>query len=121
MTVQENLCKAVLSARMADEKKAEDIIVLDLKGVCTFTDYFVICTGSTSLQLKAMADGIRKSLKNEGYGSPAMDGERQASWIALDYGDVVVHLMHPESREYYRLEDLWGDGKAVDWAEAAAA
>lgn len=115
-----NLRKAALAARAADDKKGEGIVVLDLRGVCTFTDYFVIASGTSYLQLRAMAEAIRESLRADGHGTPAVDGERQATWIALDYDDVVVHLMQPESRDYYRLEDLWGDGKVVEWVEEAA-
>jgi len=118
--VLKNLRKAALAARAADDKKGEGIVVLDLRGVCTFTDYFVIASGTSYLQLRAMAEAIRESLRADGHGTPAVDGERQATWIALDYDDVVVHLMQPESRDYYRLEDLWGDGKVVEWVEEAA-
>ncbi|MDK2972757.1 MAG: ribosome-associated protein [Candidatus Sumerlaeota bacterium] len=120
-TVSESTERARRAARLADEKKAEDIVVLDVTGVCTFCDAFVVATGSTGLQLRAIADSIIMGLKADDGFKPAVDGERNASWVVLDYGDVVVHLMSQEAREFYRLEDLWGDGKQIDWQDADAA
>lgn len=108
--------RAIQAARLADSKKAEDIDVLDLRGVCTFTDAFVICTGATRLQLKAIGDAIVNGIKEIDNSTPLQDGARSSTWAVLDYGDFVVHIMSPESRDYYRIEDIWGDGKAIDWA-----
>ncbi|MBX3727549.1 MAG: ribosome silencing factor [Candidatus Sumerlaeia bacterium] len=112
--------KACQAARLADDKKAEDIVVLDVADNCTFCDAFVVCTGSTRLQLRAIATGILEGLRVEG-GKPAIDGERNANWVVLDYGDVVVHVMSAEARAFYRLEDLWGDGRTLDWQDTGAA
>lgn len=117
--MRDSIQKAILAARAADDKKGEEIAVIDLDGVCTFTDAFVIVTGQSNLQLRALAEGIRESLAASGSNRPTIDGERQASWMAMDYGDVVVHLMTPDIRGYYRLEDLWGDGQAIDWRQPA--
>ncbi len=117
----EAIDKAVLAARKADDKKAEDITVLDLRGICTFTDAFVICTGSSSLQLRAISNSIDDGLRDVGIRKSTVDGSHHGSWIVMDYGDVVVHIMTPESRDYYRLEGLWGDGKEIGWEEAERA
>ncbi len=111
----ETLLKAALAAKLADEKKGEDIKVLELQGLCNFTDAFVICTGKNRLHLKAIADSITDGLKQMGVTRPLQDGYRNANWTVLDYGDIIVHIMSEESREFYRLEHLWGDAVAVDW------
>lgn len=119
--VLESIDKARHAARLADDKKAENIVALDLHNVCSFTDAFVICTGSTRLQLRAIADGIVEGLRGMGCGKPSMDGERNATWLVLDYGDVVIHIMSPDARDYYQLENLWGDGQEIDWQSAETA
>lgn len=110
--------KAVLAARFADDKKAEEITVLDVVGVCTFTDTFVICTGTTSIQLRAISEGVRMGLAEKADVRPGgVDGVRHANWVVMDYGDFVVHIMSRESRDYYQLENLWGDGRPVEWQD----
>jgi ribosome-associated protein len=112
--------KAAHAARFADDKKAEQIVALDLDGICTFTDAFMICTGATRLQLRAIAHGIIEGLGALGVPKPVLDGERNATWMVLDYGDVIVHIMSHDAREYYQLESLWGDGREVDWPAVSA-
>lgn len=94
-----------------EEKKGEDILLLDLIGVCGFTDYFVICTGSSARTLKALAEEIRLQVKNrhakQGY---KVEGDAASGWVLVDYGDVILHLFSPSLRDYYRLEELWRDG-----------
>ena len=113
--------RAIQAARLADSKKAEEIQVLDLSGICTFTDAFVICSGATRLQLKAIGETIIKGIKDLDESTPLQDGIRSATWAVLDYGDFVVHIMSPEARNYYRLEDIWGDAKTVEWLKTQAA
>jgi len=97
-------------AALAGDKKAHDIVELDLRGVLGYTDYFVVCTGNTERQTKAIHDGILRGLKDEGSLIPRrVEGLTQARWILMDYLDVVVHIFTPETREYYRLEALWGE------------
>ena len=111
--------KAVHAARFASDKKGEEITVLDLQGVCTFTDAFVVVTGTTSVQLRAMAESIKLGIADMEKGErPIIEGDQHASWIVMDYGDIFVHLMDPEAREFYDLESLWGDGKTVEWETA---
>jgi ribosome-associated protein len=113
--VHESIQKAVEAARLADAKKADDIVVIDMREVCSFTDSFVIATGASNLQLRAIRNSIEEGLGRMGFKAGALEGNHNSSWIVMDYGDVVVHLMSPESREFYRLESLWGDGPEVLW------
>jgi ribosome-associated protein len=96
--------------RLADDKKAIDVVELDLRGVLGYTDYFLICSGNTGRQTKAIHDGILEGLKHEhGMLPRRVEGVGRADWILMDYLDVVVHIFTPEARDYYRLEELWGE------------
>jgi ribosome-associated protein len=100
-------------ARLAGEKKAIDLVELDLRGVLGYTDYFLICSGNTTRQTKAIHDGILEGLKHEHATIPRrVEGASRADWILMDYLDVVVHIFTPEARDYYRLEQLWGEAPA---------
>jgi ribosome-associated protein len=97
-------------ARLAADKKAIDVVELDLRGVLGYTDYFLICSGNTTRQTKAIHDGILEGLKREHGTIPRrVEGAGRADWILMDYLDVVVHIFTPEARDYYRLEQLWGE------------
>jgi ribosome-associated protein len=97
-------------AAIAADRKAIDIRVIDLRGIVSYTDFFVICGGNTERQAKAIHDAIYRELKDEdGLLPRRSEGEREARWILLDYLDCVVHIFTPETREYYRLEQLWGE------------
>lgn len=96
------------------DKKAEDVLVLDLRGLCDFTDYFVICHGSTSRQVLAIADAIEERIREEDRRKPKhVEGRRVADWVLMDFIDVVVHVFQDEKREFYGLERLWGDARRV--------
>jgi len=99
--------KVRLMVEAADAVKAEDILVLDVSGLTIITDFFLICTGKSSIQIRAIADRIEEKLRNAGERKLRMEGRQEATWILMDYGDVVVHVMSAEQREFYRLEDLW--------------
>jgi ribosome-associated protein len=102
-------------AEIASDKKAIDIRVIDLRGIVSYTDFFVIASGNTERQAKAIHDAIHEELKKGGDERllpRRTEGEREARWILLDYWDVVVHIFTPEAREYYRLENLWGEAPA---------
>ena len=102
-------------ASIASDKKALDIRVIDLRGIVSYTDFFVICSGNTERQAKAIHDGIYEELKNDGADRllpRRTEGDREARWILMDYWDVVVHIFTPEARKYYRLENLWGEAPA---------
>jgi ribosome-associated protein len=108
---------ALRIARLAEEKLASDIVVLDMREHCSFTDYFVICTGRNPRQTLAIADEVAETLKREERVLPrSRAGGREGTWVLLDYLDVVVHVFTPEARDFYRLEQLWGDVPAVELA-----
>ena len=119
----EQLAAAI--AGFADDKKASSIVELDLRSVIDYTDYFVICSGGSDRQVKAIHDGIHLACKNELGLLPArVDGLMGAQWVLMDYLDVIVHIFMPEVREYYALERLWGEVPARELgapAEAAGA
>jgi ribosome-associated protein len=99
-----------LIAGYALDKKAQDVVALDLRGVSAFTDGFVICTGTSDRQAKAIHDAIHFGLKKEhGLLPRRVEGAQEARWILMDYFDVIVHVFVPETRDFYRLESLWGD------------
>jgi ribosome-associated protein len=94
----------------ASDVKAQNVVELDLRGVLGYTDYFVICSGNTDRQTKAIHDRIHQGLKKEhGLLPRRVEGLSEARWILLDYLDVVVHVFTPEARDFYRLEQLWGE------------
>ncbi len=100
-------------ARLAADKKAIDLVELDLRDVLGYTDYFVICSGNTGRQAKAIHDGIVEGLKREHGKLPRrVEGSADTGWILMDYLDVVVHIFTPETRDFYRLEQLWGEAPA---------
>jgi ribosome-associated protein len=107
-------------AALAQEKKAIGVVVLDLREVVGYTDYFIICSGNTSRQTKAIHDGILEGLKHDHELLPRrVEGATGAEWILMDYLDVVAHIFTPQAREYYRLEDLWGEAPVRAAAEGA--
>jgi len=100
-------------AAYAADKKAADIVELDLRGVVGYTDYFVICSGNTERQAKAIHAAIHEGMKKEhGVLPRRVEGLAEARWILMDYLDVVVHVFTPDTRAYYRLEQLWGEAPA---------
>jgi ribosome-associated protein len=101
---------ARLCAKLASDKKATDIVAIDLRKISGFTDFFVLCSASSEPQLKAVLGEIRDKLKVEhGVRPLAVDGFPMSQWVVLDYGDVVIHIFHENKRAFYALEDLWGD------------
>ena len=110
---QDTLAPEALANRIAEiaaDKKAADVRILDLRGIVGYTDYFVICSGNTERQTKAIHDAIHEELKKAHRLLPRrVEGDREARWVLMDYLDAVVHIFTPEAREYYRLEQLWGE------------
>jgi ribosome-associated protein len=99
-----------LAAAFAAEKKAIDMVALDLRGVAGYTDFFIICQGNTDRQAKAIHDGVHLGMKKAAGVFPRrVEGVSEARWILMDYLDVVVHVFTPETREFYRLDQLWGE------------
>ncbi|HTS65197.1 MAG TPA: ribosome silencing factor [Candidatus Acidoferrales bacterium] len=105
----------LIAVRAAESKKAADIKVLDLTGVTSFADYFVICTGGNQRQIQAISDEIGMQLKQQARELPkSVEGYNQAEWVLADYGDLLIHIFSPRAREYYDLERLWRSAKTVE-------
>ncbi len=111
----ENLDERVLAAlHAAGEKKAIDPVILDLREIASFTDYFVIVSGANERQVQAIADEVYESLKKSGHAAARMEGYKTAEWILLDFGDFVVHVFEQKARQFYDLERLWRESKRVE-------
>ncbi len=107
-------------ATLAHEKLADDVVILDMRPACSFTDYFVIATGRNPRQTAAIWDEVHDRLKQEAGMTPrSVDGVQEGTWILADYLDVVLHVFTPDARTYYKLEDLWNDVPAVELKAAA--
>ena len=112
---------ALRCRELADNKKAEDIVILDVRELSSVTDYFVIASGASQPHLRAIVDEIRDKLRQRHHLRPkAIDGTLQAAWVVLDYFDVIVHVMRQDVRERYDLETLWGDAPRVKPRKRAA-
>ena len=97
----------------ASDKQAADIVLLDAREVCNFTDYFVMLSGETSRQLKTIYEEIEQTLKREGVRPNRREGNLDSGWLLLDFGDVIVHIFAPEEREYYQLDELWNQATPI--------
>jgi ribosome-associated protein len=111
MTIR-NLLETVVKA--ADDKRAEDIVVLNMQGISLVSDYFVICNGNSDKQVQAIAKEIREKAEEIGFSLKALEGYEEARWVLVDLGDVICHVFHHEERGYYNLEKLWGDAPLED-------
>ena len=105
---------AILLAKALDGKKGEEIKVLKTEGLTTLADYFVICTATSTTQIKALADACEKALKDAGEPPHHIEGHRGGTWLLMDFSSVVVHIFMDEARKFYDLERLWADGKPLD-------
>lgn len=101
------------AVEVASDKQARDIGLLDTRGVCSFADYFVMCSGETGRQIDAIYDEIVQSLKKEGILPHHREGTVDSGWLLLDYGDVIVHIFTPAERDYYQLDQLWNQANLV--------
>jgi len=106
-----NICKA------ASDKKAKDIVMMNMKGLISATDYFVICSAPTSTQVRAIADNIEEELDKSDVHFLHKEGYREGEWVLLDYGDVVAHVFRDENREYYALEELWSSAEITRYED----
>jgi ribosome-associated protein len=112
---------ASLCRELAEEKKAEDIVILDVRELSSVTDYFVIASGTSEPHLRAIVDEITDKLRDDhGVRAKAIDGTLQTAWVVLDYFDVIVHVMRGDVRDHYDLETLWGDAPRVKTRKARA-
>ncbi|HKP88041.1 MAG TPA: ribosome silencing factor [Blastocatellia bacterium] len=109
----------MIAARAAGEKKATDIVALDLRPIASFTEYFLICAGANQRQVKAISDGIEEQLRKAGKRPLHIEGYSSAEWILLDYGDFIAHVFSVASRRFYDLERLWRDAKRVEIKDEA--
>jgi ribosome-associated protein len=107
-----NVLKTALFA--ADDKKACDLLALDISKIASFASYFLFCTGDSSRQMQAIADEIEKKLKEAGIRPSHIEGYQNSEWILMDYFDLVIHIFSKEARDFYDLERLWRDGKRLD-------
>lgn len=105
---------ALTLAKLLDDKKGQDIKVLETAELTTLADYFVLCTGTSNTQIKALADYCQKELKDQGELPHHVEGHHSGTWVLLDYSSVVVHLFQEETRDFYDLERLWKDATPVD-------
>ena len=110
---EEALAIARRVVELASDKKAADIVLLDIRGLTTVADYFVICSGQSERQLGAIADGIVEGLRDEGTRPIGREGSANAHWLLLDFGSVIVHVMAPPERDFYQLERLWADASLL--------
>lgn len=104
---------AGIAYRALDEKKGQDIKILDISGITVMADYFLIASGGSQPQLQALMDNVQEKMNKAGFEVKRIEGNRNSSWILLDYGDVVVHVFHQDDRLFYDLERIWCDGKEV--------
>ncbi len=96
-----------------EDKKAAQIVLLDVHAVSMFTDYFLLCNGESERQVKAIVDGVDETLGKGGLKRLGLEGTAESGWVLMDFGDLMVHVFTPERRAYYRLEELWKDGQTV--------
>jgi len=115
--VEQALARARLCALIADENRAREILLLDLRQATPLLDFLVIATASSRRQVSAIAYEIDAEMKRQGERKLGMEGSEEGRWTLIDYGDFVVHLFSDEARAYYALEELWGDAPALDWRD----
>ncbi len=116
-TTTSALERAQLCARLAAENKGRDILILDMRGVTTLYDYFVLINGVSRRQIHTIAEEIDSALARLGDRRLSIEGYESSKWVVQDYGDVVVHVFDPSMREYYSIEELWADAPRVEWTE----
>lgn len=103
-----------IAVKAADDKRAEDILALNMQGISLIADYFIICHGNSDKQVQAIAREMKEKAQEKGYDVKRIEGFDEARWILIDLGDVVAHVFHREERSYYNLERLWGDAPLED-------
>jgi ribosome-associated protein len=114
-TLPPALDRAALCARVAEENKAKNVLVLDMRGVTPLYDFFILCTGASRRQIHTIAEEVDAAMRSAGDERLSIQGYQASRWVVQDYGDVVVHVFDADSRAYYNLEDLWADAPRVDW------
>ena len=99
--------------RILEDKKGENILLIDLREIAIFADYFVICSGSSDRMIRGLADSAIDNIKKDFRINPRVEGQSEDGWLLIDYGDIILHIFSPQRREYYRLEELWSEGKIL--------
>lgn len=117
MEMKESREMAKLAIQALEDKKAEDIRVIDISEVSVVADYFLIASGNNRSQIQAMADNVQETLGRAGFEMHQVEGYGTANWILMDFGDVIVHIFDKENRLFYNLERIWRDGKAIEVSE----
>lgn len=112
MDISREMAKAACHA--LSEKKAEDIRIIEISEISPLADYFIIATGTNTNQIQAMVDAVDESLEKAGYHAKQIEGNRNSSWILMDYSDIIVHIFSREDRLFYDLERIWTDGKRIE-------
>jgi ribosome-associated protein len=112
-----SLERACLCARVAVENKGRDVLVLDMRGITPLYDFFVLVSGQSRRQVHTLTEEIDAALQEQGDERLGIEGYEASKWVVQDYGDVVVHVFNPDTREYYALEELWADAPKVDWEQ----
>ncbi len=110
-----SLDRACLCARVAADNKARDVTVLDMRGLTPLYDFFVLATGNSRRQVHTITEEVDAALHEQGDARLSIEGYEASKWVVQDYGDVVVHVFDPATREYFAIEDLWADAPRVDW------
>ena len=113
-TVSTEKMMAQIACKAIDDKKAQDIKIIDIHNVSVIADYFVIASGTNSNQVQAIVDNVEEQLGRAGFEAKQIEGNRNSSWILMDYGDVIVHVFDEENRLFYDLERIWRDGKVLE-------
>lgn len=112
MSKDKNMVQVIYDA--LEEKKGEDIQVIDISAISVMADYFVITNGGSTNQVDALVENVEEQMHKAGYSLKQREGKRGGAWVLLDYGDVIVHIFDKESRSFYNLERIWSDGKTVE-------
>lgn len=110
---------AIRVAQAALDKKAEDLVVFDLRGMTTYTDFLVVCSGSSDRKVQSIAEGVEVALKQENVRPLGVEGYTEGQWVLIDYGDVVIHIFYHHLRDFYDIEGLWSDAPRVMVPEAS--
>nr|WP_295280368.1 ribosome silencing factor [uncultured Blautia sp.] len=116
-TVSTEKMMAQIACKAIDDKKGQDIKVIDIHTVSVIADYFVIASGTNSNQVQAIVDNVEEQLGRAGFEAKQIEGNRNSSWILMDYGDVIIHVFDEENRLFYDLERIWRDGKVLEMDE----
>jgi ribosome-associated protein len=114
-TLSSALHRACVAARIAADNKGRDILVLDMRPCTPLFDYFIIATGTSRRQIHAITEEVDAALRAEGDERMGLEGYEASKWVVQDYGDIVIHVFDPDTRDYYKLEELWADAVKVDW------